>query len=75
VYFATTSQYSIQGYSTADSSGYKYIYQGHVLIGKTTPGKGVLKEPLSGYDSVSGSGMYVVFYDAQTYPEYLITFT
>jgi hypothetical protein len=75
VYFATASQYSVQGYSPADSSGYKYIYQGQVLIGKTTPGKGGLKEPPPGYDSVSGSGMFVVFYDAQTYPEYLITFT
>jgi poly [ADP-ribose] polymerase 10/14/15 len=75
VYFATTSQYSIHGYTTADSSGYRYIYQAQVLIGKSTPGQSGLKEAPPGYDSVSGSGMYVVFYDAQTYPEYLITFT
>jgi poly [ADP-ribose] polymerase 10/14/15 len=76
VYFATNSNYSVQGYCPADpSTGHKYIYQAQVLTGKSTPGKAGLEEPPSGYDSVSGTGMYVVFYDAQTYPEYLITFT
>jgi len=74
VYFAVTSAYSI-GYCGADASGNKQIYLARVLTGKSAPGRAGLKEPPPGYDSVTGGGsMYVVFYDAQTYPEYLITF-
>jgi len=77
VYFAVNSAYSIRGYCPADNSGHKYIYQARVLTGKSTRGKSGLKEPPAGYDSVSDSdsaSIYVVFYDAQSYPEYLITF-
>lgn len=74
VYFATASQYSINGYSTADASGTKYIYQARVLSGKMGTGQGGIKEPPAGCDSVGNSQMVVVFYDAQAYPEYLITF-
>ena len=86
-YFATGSTYSIRGYCSPDpGTGLKYIYQARVLTGKTVKGAGGMKEPpnLPGrsdatYDSVSDNpaapGMYVVFKDPQTYPEYLITFT
>ena len=75
VYFAANSAYSIRGYSKPDSAGNKYIYQARVLTGKSTQGQSGLKEPPQGYDSVGdGSSIFVVFYDAQTYPEYLITF-
>jgi len=76
VYFAVSSNYSIRGYSPADSSGNKYVYQARVLTGKSAPGKSGMKEPPVGYDSVQdgGGAVFVVFYDAQTYPEYLITF-
>ena len=87
VYFAVGSAYSIQGYCPADATGQKYIYQARVLTGKMAQGAGGMKEPpaLPGrtdatYDSVtnaatgSAGSMFVVFFDAQTYPEYLITF-
>ena len=77
VYFAANSVYSIRGYCPTDASGNKYIYQARVLTGKSAQGKSGMKEPPVGYDSVTDSGggsVYVVFYDAQTYPEYLITF-
>ena len=76
VYFATNSIYSIRSYCPADSLGNKYIYLARVLTGKSVPGQRGLKEPPAGYDSVKDRDdtIYVVFYDAQTYPEYLITF-
>jgi len=74
VYFASSASYSISGYSTPDASGQKYIYLARVLTGKSAPGKSGLKEPPVGFDSVTSGGTFVVFYDAQTYPEYLITF-
>jgi len=78
VYFASAASYSVRGYSPADSSGLKYIYQARVLTGKSTTGQGGLREPPAGFDSVadnpSSPGIFVVFFDAQTYPEYLITF-
>jgi len=75
VYFAASSNYSIRGYCPADGSGNKHIYLARVLTGKSAPGQSGLKEPPQGYDSVnSGNSTFVVFYDAQTYPEYLITF-
>lgn len=78
VYFATSASYSVRGYCPADASGLKYIYQARVLTGKCTRGQSGLKEPPAGFDSVadnpSSPGVVVVFFDAQTYPEYLITF-
>jgi len=74
VYFATQSSYSINGYSPADANGLKYIYQARVLSGKIGSGQGGIKEPPAGFDSVGNAQMVVIFYDAQAYPEYLITF-
>jgi len=78
VYFATSAAYSVGGYCPADASGQKFIYQARVLTGKCTTGQGGLREPPAGFDSVvnnpSSPGIFVVFFDAQTYPEYLITF-
>lgn len=73
-YFATQSSYSINGYSKPDASGFKYIYQARVLVGKMAPGQSGLKEPPQGFDSVGNAQMVIVFHDAQAYPEYLITF-
>jgi poly [ADP-ribose] polymerase 10/14/15 len=76
VYFALNSAYSISGYSRADATGTKHIYQSRVLVGMSTTGQAGLIVPPAGFDSVTdpGKSMYIVFYDAQTYPEYLITF-
>ena len=70
-------------YSTPNGKGEKHIYQAKVLVGNSCLGQNGLKEPpyingTSGqrYDSVhdSAKSMFVVFHDAQAYPEYLITF-
>ncbi|ESN90024.1 hypothetical protein HELRODRAFT_104522 [Helobdella robusta] len=85
VYFAVNSQYSISGYCTPDVHGRKYIYQARVLVGNAGQGafglkEPPLKDPAKGilYDSVvdrlNAPSMYVIFYDYQMYPEYLITF-
>ena len=88
VYFAVKADYSTDNrYSKPDSDGSKYIFLARVLTGEYTKGDPSFKTPpakdpknnaLKLYDSVVNSTtspiMFVVFYDAQCYPEYLITF-
>ena len=87
VYFAVNAKYSADDlYSKPDANGNKYMFVACVLTGKYTKGEEDLKtpppidpqNPLKLYDSVvnnlSSPAMFVVFYDAQCYPEYLITF-
>ena len=85
-YFACRSSYSAQPtYSPPDAQGRRCMYLARVLVGASVPGTSAMKEPprLPGdptrtYDSTCDSGpspsMYVVYHDAQAYPEYLITF-
>ena len=87
VYFAVNANYSASdGYSKPDANGNKHMFVACVLTGKYTKGAEDLKtpppinpkDPLKLYDSVvdniSSPNMFVIFYDAQCYPEYLITF-
>lgn len=87
VYFAEDASYSAQSkYSPADASGQRYMYLSRVLVGEFTLGKqGLLTPPAKNpndltdtYDSVVNKipnpKIFVVFYDWQCYPEYLITF-
>ena len=87
MYFAVNAKYSANdGYSKPDPNGNKHIFVALVLTGKYAKGEEDLKtpppidpkNPLKLYDSVvdnpSSPTMFVVFYDAQCYPEYLITF-
>ena len=88
VYFAVNASYSAQPtYSPPDPSGHKYMYLVRVLIGEFTAGskdvivpppKNIAKDPNVLFDSlvdnVANPSMYVIFQDAQAYPEYLITF-
>ena len=87
MYFARDATYSARStYSPPDGNGYKYIYVAKVLTGEFTKGGGNLlvaphKDPLNQYilfdsvvDQVASPGVFVVFQDAQNYPEYLITF-
>jgi len=88
VYFAVNANYSASGtYSPADSNGNRHIFLARVLTGEYTLGKSGLKTPppkdasksaVDLYDSVVNNTnspiMFVIFYDAQCYPEYLITF-
>ncbi|XP_039883588.1 protein mono-ADP-ribosyltransferase PARP14-like isoform X2 [Simochromis diagramma] len=85
-YFAVNVSYSASNtYSKPNQNGEKFIYVCRVLTGDFTVGKqGMIEPPVKGpastdlYDSVvdktPNPTMFVVFHDAQAYPEYLITF-
>jgi len=87
VYFALEASYSAgTTYSPPDMSGCRYMYLTRVLVGEYTLGRrGLLTpppknpvDPTDIYDSVvdqvPNPRIFVVFYDWQCYPEYLITF-
>ncbi|XP_070586713.1 protein mono-ADP-ribosyltransferase PARP14-like [Erythrolamprus reginae] len=85
-YFAVNSSYSaLDTYATPDQSGRKYMYVARVLTGDYCIGRSGQITPQSKnnggfdlYDSVTDNmnqpSMFVIFHDAQAYPEYLITF-
>ena len=80
--------YSAQDkYSTPNANGHKYMYLAGVLTGEYTlgkqnmiipPAKDPTKDPNLVFESVveniSNPSIFVVFTDAQAYPEYLIIF-
>ena len=86
VYFARDASYSTSPtYSPPDGAGKRYMYLARVLAGEYTTGRhGMITPPAKGsdvtdtYDTVvdnTGSpSIFVVFYDNQCYPDYLITF-
>ncbi|NXX38553.1 PAR14 polymerase, partial [Tricholaema leucomelas] len=87
-YFAVDASYSAHDtYSKPDASGKKYMYLARVLVGEYSQGvKGSItpaaKDPSnsvdlfdSSTDNVNKPSMFIIFHDAQAYPEYLITFT
>nr|XP_056717390.1 protein mono-ADP-ribosyltransferase PARP14-like [Euleptes europaea] len=85
-YFAVHANYSaMDTYSTPDANGRKFMYLARVLTGEFTVGKQSLVTPppktpggIDLYNSVTDNSanpsMFVIFHDAQAYPEYLITF-
>ena len=85
VYFAREVSYSAQKmYSPPDENGIRYIFQCNVLTGEFVKGipdyieppakKGLIRFN-SVVDNVDDPMIFVVFKDAQAYPEYLISFT
>ena len=87
MYFAKEAWYSSRKvYAVPDDEGLQYVYIAKVLVGKYTKGEEGLivpppidaSNPNIRYDSVVDNVtkplIYVVFYDYQHYPEYLITF-
>ena len=87
VYFAEDASYSARStYSPADTSGQRYMYHSRVLVGEYAQGKqGLITPPAknpndptdtynSVVDQIPNPKIFVVFYDSQCYPEYLITF-
>ena len=84
-YFARDASYSSYiKYSPPDGNGQKHVYLARVLTGEYTQGDEGMKEPPNKdehrkYDSVvnktSDPSIFVVFFDTQAYPEYLIEFT
>ncbi|XP_004675495.1 PREDICTED: poly [ADP-ribose] polymerase 14-like [Condylura cristata] len=86
-YFAVSASYSANDkYSKPDGIGNKHMYYVRVLTGLSTLGNSSLivpppkdpQNPTDLYDTVtdnvSNPSLFVVFYDYQAYPEYLITF-
>jgi poly [ADP-ribose] polymerase 10/14/15 len=86
VYFAVDASYSIDDiYSHPDNQGNKYMYLARVVVGDFCVGNDTMNvpPPLPGtsnlclYDStvnrLNQPILYVVYHDAQAYPEYLIT--
>ncbi len=86
VYFAVEASYSAQDkYAVPDSSGLQYIFVCRMIVGEYTQGHQKMKTapPLTAdskevYDSlvdnINTPTIFVAMTDAQTYPEYLITF-
>ncbi|KAM3590232.1 uncharacterized protein V6R79_006267 [Siganus canaliculatus] len=84
VYFAVNANYSVR-YSPADAAGLRRMYAASVLTGHYTVGNASMKaapprgsDPTDRFDSVVNNqqspSMFVIFQDAQAYPEYCITF-
>ncbi|XP_048202345.1 protein mono-ADP-ribosyltransferase PARP15 [Perognathus longimembris pacificus] len=86
-YFAVNANYSARDtYSRPDANGKKHMYYVRVLTGDYTCGNPSYivppaknpQSPTDLYDSVvddvGNPSVFVVFYDYQAYPEYLITF-
>nr|XP_048310125.1 protein mono-ADP-ribosyltransferase PARP14-like isoform X1 [Myodes glareolus] len=86
-YFAVNASYSANDtYSRPDANGKKYMYYVRVLTGNYANGNPSLivppprdpQNPTELYDTVTDNdknpSLFVVFYDNQAYPEYLITF-
>ena len=85
VYFARDANYSARDqYSPRDAKNNKHIFLAKILTGEfvvgssndvTPPSKTGLILYDSVVDNVSNPSIFVIFGDAQAYPDYLITFT
>ena len=85
VYFARDAQYSVN-YAAVGGYGGRHMYLAKVLVGQYCVGNPSMvvpppknpSKPEILYDSVvnnqSSPSIFVVFFDNQCYPEYLITF-
>ena len=87
-YFAQDASYSASPtYSKPNDKGHKHMYYARVLVGEYTVGKSSMmvpppknpqKNPNILFDSlvnnITTPTIFVVGPDAQSYPEYLITF-
>ena len=83
-YFARDASYSLR-YATPGAGGRRYMYLARVLVGQYCAGNSNMVVPPAKnpsrpeilYESVvdkqEGPSIFVVFYDNQCYPEYLLT--
>ena len=87
VYLAVKAATSVTGYCSQDpTTGQKHIYLARVLTGDYCVGRGAIRLPPqkptgnthdrydSTTDNVAAPNFFVIFHDAQAYPEFLITF-
>ncbi|XP_043849442.1 protein mono-ADP-ribosyltransferase PARP14-like [Dromiciops gliroides] len=87
-YFAVSARYSADDrYSKPDINGKKYMYYARVLTGdyilgdssfvvpppKSTQDSNILYDSVT--DNIQNPTLFVIFYDSQSYPDYLITFS
>lgn len=77
IYFASSSNTSLS-YLSGDPKNRRMLYC-RILAGHVGPGQHGLRRPPERkkgvlFDSVGTNGVYVLFENAQAYPEYLITF-
>ena len=78
VYFAKQASYS-HSYTDRhrNKTGHGHIFVTRVLVGKTELGHGALNVPASGdttVNDVNAPSIFVIYHDAQAYPEYLLTY-
>ena len=85
VYFARDASFCVK-YARGAVIGARYVYLARVLVGKYCQGNSgmiipppkILSRPEILFDSVvddpGDPAIFVVFYDTQCYPEYLISF-
>ncbi|CAF1131801.1 unnamed protein product [Rotaria sordida] len=75
VYFSSNASYSNR-YANPNEKKEKRIFYSRVLIGRSMIGHPNIYEPEDGYDTTTdGTHIFVCYYDSQSYPEYLITYT
>jgi Poly(ADP-ribose) polymerase catalytic domain len=82
VYFARDASYSIP-YSRPDASGVQYMFMCRVAVGDWPEGMSGFKTPKSKpdcelfdstVDNIRDPSIFVIYQDAQAYPEYLVAF-
>jgi len=73
VYFATDAAYSVQ-FATG-CIGHRHMFLSRVLPGRTAPGHKNMRQPPDDHHSTgNGSNIFVVYHDANAYPDYIIRF-
>ncbi|CAF0841059.1 unnamed protein product [Didymodactylos carnosus] len=75
VYFATSALYS-HAFAKPNARGERTTFLARVLIGNTMVGDPSIKVPPTGWDTTTSKdqGIFVVYHDAQSYADYLITY-
>ena len=86
MYFARDASYSMSYASTSGVGAHRVMYLARALVGKYCKGKQNMRKPPpitpeqpgilfdSMVDNMLDPSIFVVYYDIQSYPEYLITF-
>ena len=86
MYFARDASYSLCYTSTTDCSTFRAMYLARVLVGQYCKGDRSMKKPPpknpeqpeilfdAMVNEMSDPSIFVVYYDNQCYPEYLIRF-
>lgn len=77
VYFATTAAYSSSYTDRRHGKPKGHIFVSKVLVGKSEVGNSGVNVPINAdttVDNVAKPSIYVIYHDAQAYPDYLLTY-